>query len=115
MGKQIGLVVIALVALGCAGWQKKQVKATVVDELECPAEHVVAKGPFAPSAEDGPVKLSDDERLFRGACSLAWDERVVVACDRSNKTCRVLDVGPPRLEPKSVPHDTAAEADRNLL
>ena len=105
MGKQrIGMAGVALLVLGCASWQKHQVRATVVAELDCPAEHAVAKGPFDPAEQDGPVHLGDGEQLFRGACSIAWDERVVVACDRSSKTCRVDDVGPPQMIPRA---DTA--------
>jgi len=99
--RHVGWVGLALVVTGCARWQKGQVRSAVVDALACPPEHAVAKGPYAPATEDGPVELGEDEQLFRGACSVAWDERVIVICDRSTRECRVVDVGPPRMKPRS--------------
>ena len=106
-----GIVMVALAGLlagGCASWQKARVRATVVDELDCAAEQAVARGPVEPATEDGPVELGPDEQLFRGSCSVAWDERAVVACDHVKKTCRVVDIGPPRMEPRKPPR---AETD----
>ncbi len=100
MGKVLlGVVGTLALTTGCASWQKEQVRTAVVRELDCSAEHVVARGPFDPATEDGPVQLATDERIFRGACAIAWDERLVMACDRKRHTCRLIDVGPPRLAP----------------
>lgn len=94
------VVVAAAVVAGCSGWQRDAVKAAVIDELECPATEVIVQGPVEPGPENGVTAVGDTERVFRGACSLWWDERVVLVCDEANHRCRVADVGPPRTEPR---------------
>ncbi len=90
------ILALALALLpACSSWQRQQVSEAVVQRLECPPEHVVVKGPARAEPPDGAAAAAGDARVWRGACDLWWDERVVVRCDRETRECVVLDVGAP--------------------
>jgi hypothetical protein len=83
------------ILVGCSGWQRSQVTAAVEERLDCEASHVVVRGPVRADASDGLPALEPGAKVWRGACDLWWDERVVVRCDDATRTCRVVDVGAP--------------------
>jgi len=87
----VGLVLLS----ACSSWQRQQVSEAVVERLECPPGNVVVRGPARAEPTDGVAATTGDARIWRGACDLWWDERVVVRCDRDTRECVVLDVGAP--------------------
>jgi len=97
MNWRIGVPWAALALLpACSAWQRGQVSEAVVERLECPREHVVVNGPVRAGPTDGAAATTANFRVWRGACDLWWDERLVMRCDREQRECVILDAGPPR-------------------
>ncbi|MBN2191714.1 MAG: hypothetical protein JW751_02765 [Polyangiaceae bacterium] len=92
----------AVLLTACSGWRREQVSANVIDRLECSRDHVVVKGPRRAGVSDGLAEVAPNTKVWRGACDLWWDERIVMTCDRSTKQCTVLDLGAPHQRPKDT-------------
>ena len=75
------VVVTALVATGCGGWQRKQVKDAAAERLDCLRAHAVA------ARKDRGKATS----YWLGGCDQFWGIYVELACNKDDKPCRVRE------------------------